>query len=74
MIGDGFPAFNHALKELTARIPIAMNLTLTVAAGGAADRDIFKRTAETCHGVSLKMGEHEHGVIVSQVRTHSDFF
>ena len=35
--------------------------------GGHTDGHVFQRAAEARHGVALKMGQHQHGVVIFQV-------
>ena len=39
--------------------------------GGATDGKLLERTAKATHGVPLKVGTHEQGIIIFKVATHN---
>ena len=51
-----------------------MHLTFADLTGSAADRDIFHRTAESAHGVTFKVSQHQHRVVIDDAFAHRDFF
>ena len=50
-----------------------MDLKFTPLWGRTADGDIFQRASKTGQGMSFKVGQNDHGIIVQKMLTDADF-
>lgn len=72
--------FGHAFHQLffgdrpqVVGTRYSVDFAFSNAAIGAANAQVFVRSAEAAHGVALEVGECEHGVVVKHVSAHMHF-
>lgn len=72
----GFAGFNHVFHKMRTadgKIGAAVLHSLAYFGIGAANGDIFKRTAVAAHAMPFKMRQHYHAVVIHKAFVYGHF-